>query len=193
MKICLRCNLSKELIDFCNRAGELDGKHRYCKLCMKKETDLYYQEKRKYQAKDYYQNYRDNNKDYMKKYIIKYYQDNKEKFRKWDIDRYKNNIQHKIKKLISIPIIRRLKSNKSKSSIKYLGCSISKYKFYLESLFTPEMNWQNHGSYWEIDHIIPLNYFDLTNEMDQFEAFNWLNTQPLTIFENRSKSDKVLF
>lgn len=196
MKICLKCNLSKELTDFCNRTGELDGKHRYCKLCMKRDNDIYYHDQRKHKAKDYYQNYRDNHKDYMKKYRSWYYPQNKHKVRIWERNRLKTDMIFRLKKSIMVHIYKFLKKHdkiKEYRTIKYLGCSIPKYKLYLESLFTPEMNWSNYGSYWEIDHIIPLNYFDIGDEMDQLEAFNWLNTQPLTIFENRSKSDKVLF
>jgi hypothetical protein len=29
---CKRCNIEKPLTDFCNRKGEVDGKHRYCKI-----------------------------------------------------------------------------------------------------------------------------------------------------------------
>lgn len=55
-----------------------------------------------------------------------------------------------------------------------------------------EMNWNNHGEVWEIDHIIPCSNFDLTKEEEQKKCFHYLNTQPLTFEENRSKSDKII-
>ena len=76
---------------------------------------------------------------------------------------------------------------------KYLGCSLENYKLYLESLFTSEMSWSNYGrkgGYWEIDHIRPTTSFDLTKEEEIKAAFHYLNTQPLPISENRSKSNK---
>ena len=49
------------------------------------------------------------------------------------------------------------------------------------------MSWDNYGTYWEIDHIKELYKFDLTQYTQQMEAFNFTNTQPLTITENRKK------
>ena len=45
------------------------------------------------------------------------------------------------------------------------------------------MNWDNYGSYWEVDHIIPLS---------KGGSFHYSNTQPLTIRENREKSDRII-
>lgn len=54
------------------------------------------------------------------------------------------------------------------------------------------MNWDNYGDYWEIDHILPLDSFDLTISENQKTAFNYKNVQPLTVFDNRSKKNKIL-
>ena len=100
----------------------------------------------------------------------------------------KNKIIHNTR----VRINKALKFNyKSLSSINLLGCSIEEYKQYLESKFTPEMSWKNYGSYWEIDHIQPCSSFDLIKEEEQKKCFHYLNTQPLTVEENRIKSDKI--
>jgi hypothetical protein len=52
------------------------------------------------------------------------------------------------------------------------------------------MSWNNHGSYWEIDHIKPCSSFDLTDIEQQKQCFHYTNLQPLTIYENRSKYNK---
>ena len=77
--------------------------------------------------------------------------------------------------------------NKHEPTLKLLGCSIKDYKLYLESKFDENMSWDNYGTYWEIDHIKELYKFDLTQYNQQMEAFNFTNTQPLTIPENRKK------
>jgi hypothetical protein len=68
---------------------------------------------------------------------------------------------------------------------------MEEYTQYLESQFTPEMNWDNYGEYWEIDHIKPIASFDLNIEENLYTCFYYLNTQPLEKTQNREKSDKI--
>jgi acyl-CoA hydrolase len=59
-----------------------------------------------------------------------------------------------MRKLISSRVISALDGkSKSKRTLEILGCTADKFRQYLESMFSPEMNWQNHGEVWEIDHI----------------------------------------
>lgn len=44
----------------------------------------------------------------------------------------------------------------------------------------------------EIDHVMPLHTFDLTNPKEVKKAFSPQNLQWLTIEENRKKSGKIL-
>jgi hypothetical protein len=60
-----------------------------------------------------------------------------------------------------------------------IGCSVKECKFYLEKLFLPEMNWENHGKVWEIDHTKPCASFDLTDIKQQQECFHYTNLKPL--------------
>jgi hypothetical protein len=53
------------------------------------------------------------------------------------------------------------------------------------------MNWENLGSYWQIDHIIPINAFNFKNTNEKYICFHWTNLQPLTCYENRFKSNKI--
>jgi hypothetical protein len=50
------------------------------------------------------------------------------------------------------------------------------------------MTMDNYGTYWTLDHILPLSKFDLTNKEEQAIAFNWKNMQP--ILDNSAKSNK---
>ena len=63
----------------------------------------------------------------------------------------------------------------------------------LEMNFTDKMNWKNYGTYWEIDHKIPIDHFikkGITNQ----KIINVLcNLQPLTYKENREKSNKLIY
>tara|TARA_B110000967_G_scaffold157213_1_gene162325 strand:+ start:5038 stop:5430 length:393 start_codon:yes stop_codon:yes gene_type:complete len=73
------------------------------------------------------------------------------------------------------------KLNKNKF-IDEIGCDIEEYFVYLEQRWDNNMSWDNYGKYWEIDHIIPIS---------KGGSFHYKNTQPLTVTENRHKSDKI--
>lgn len=82
--------------------------------------------------------------------------------------------------------------DKSISTKELVGCSMDDLKKYLESQFKVGMSWDNYGTDWHIDHIVPCAYFDLTNENHQRVCFNWRNLQPLWKKDNLSKNRKLL-
>ena len=69
-----------------------------------------------------------------------------------------------------------------------IGCTKDFFIKYIESLFTPEMNWDNYGKdkYWEIDHIIPCDKF----RGDEYDIFHYSNLRPFPISDNRKKWKK---
>jgi hypothetical protein len=83
-------------------------------------------------------------------------------------------------------------AKKTVSAVKNLGCSIEELKNYIQSKFTPEMTWDNYGSYWHIDHIRPLASFDLSDKAQAILANNFANLQPLQAIENFKKGAKCL-
>lgn len=120
---------------------------------------------------------------------------NKEKLNQYRKHKKSIDPQFKLKQILRLRLLDALKRNnttKRHSALHLLGCSIEQCKQHLESQFTPEMNWKNHGEYWEIDHIIPCDAFDLIDIEQQKQCFYYTNLQPLTISENRSKKNKIL-
>lgn len=84
-----------------------------------------------------------------------------------------------------------IKSTKAGSAVNNLGCSIEELKIYLESLFQPDMTWDNYGKNgWHIDHIKPLSKFDLSDIEQLKEGCNYINLQPLWAKDNLKKSNK---
>jgi hypothetical protein len=80
---------------------------------------------------------------------------------------------------------------KNKHTIDYLGCNCT---FYMDWILNNNINYtfENYGTEWHIDHVIPLSKFDLNDEEQQLVAFNWRNTMPLSVKENLSKNNKIL-
>jgi hypothetical protein len=75
------------------------------------------------------------------------------------------------------------------SSFEIIGCSKDDLRKHLESNFRRGMTWQNYGSYWHIDHIVPLISAKSPEEVKKL--CHWTNLQPLTAFENISKGSKM--
>jgi hypothetical protein len=72
-----------------------------------------------------------------------------------------------------------------------VGCSIEELRLHLESQFVAGMTWANYGE-WHVDHIRPCAMFDLTQDAQQRECFNWSNLRPLWGVENLRKGSKAL-
>jgi len=106
------------------------------------------------------------------------------------------DIHYMVRQKVSGRIRKALKNgygDKSKSCLKYIGCSIPQLRKHLEQQFQDGMTWDNHGD-WHIDHIKPCAAFDLTNEDEQRQCFHYSNLQPLWAKENMTKGatwDKV--
>jgi hypothetical protein len=146
-----------------------------------KENKEYFQkwnEENKEKQREYFRKRLKNNPDYYKEYAIK----NKDKIREYDNQRRKNNIQVRLAKNLRSTLHRlvvKTKKNKSNSALKLLGCTLDYFRQHLEQQFLPEMNWENYGIIWEIDHIKPCFTFDLSKKEEQEQCFHYSNMRPL--------------
>jgi hypothetical protein len=78
-----------------------------------------------------------------------------------------------------------------KRTTEMLGCSIQEMKNHLQKQFKRGMTWENHGTHWHVDHIVPLSQFDFTNPIQAALATHYTNLQPMWAKENLSKSDRI--
>ena len=132
-------------------------------------------------------------REYRKKDTNKEYNRNRSKTDRFKFqrnkrsrERYREDIGYRIMTLMRKQMLKYIKNdNKKYDTIEYLGCNVNEWKIYLENMFDENMSWDNHGSYWDIDHIKPLSVFDFTNEDEIKVAFHYTNTQPLESFYNR--------
>lgn len=185
-KICSKCNINKDASQYGKRCG-------ICNVCtyniqkkykesnkeriQKRDIEYYHNNKEKLYAT--HKKYLENNRDKRNEYIRKY-----KKERRLNDPSFKiyENLRKRIWKCVN---------TKSNSSKMLLGCKIQFYTMWIEYTMTRDMNWDNYGTVWHIDHVNPIANFNMLDELDQRKAFNWTNTQALHINENLLKNDKI--
>ena len=79
--------------------------------------------------------------------------------------------------------------SKPSSTIDILGIDIDTYRKWIEYQMTPEMNWSNI----EIDRVKAICMFDVSDDEQLKEAFNWRNTQPLLKHDHQKKGTNFNF
>jgi hypothetical protein len=153
---------------------------------------------KRYRKTDEYKKYQDEeyqlNKEKRLAWKKEYYQNNKAERAKYMREWKEKNPKYKVQASIMTYISAALK--KQSKCIEYLGCSWDIFYKHIENQFLPEMNWENYGIIWEVDHKHPIS---------KGGSFHYTNTQPLftttKIAEsfgyvgyigNRNKSNKIL-
>jgi hypothetical protein len=81
---------------------------------------------------------------------------------------------------------------KQNKTIEYLGCNTEEFYNWMLYNFDDVLTLDNYGSFWHIDHVIPISHFNLENEHEQSIAFNWKNTMPLSAKENCTKNNRLV-
>lgn len=230
-RICNKCKIKKHEDDFVKNQGNLckvckkQGDKEYYEKNKSKiiqkgkenrinniERHSEYHKKRYLLKKDaikqYQKDYYESNKEYVLERTSKYRNKNKEIINKKRRDKdlpYFRKPEHKIAHSLRHRLNKIIKYKERKihrKTISFLGCTVTKLKEHLESKFLPTMTWDNYGTYWHIDHIIPCNSFDLLIEEEQKKCFHYTNLQPLFAvtqvidgFEyigNLNKKDKLI-
>jgi len=115
-----------------------------------------------------------------------------ESHRKYQLERRHRDLQFRLAGNLRARIGESLKKNhKNGSSVKDLGCSIEKFKDYIEKQWSLGMSWENYGKNgWHMDHIIPLASVNLANRTQFLKVCHYTNYQPLWASENIKKSNK---
>lgn len=119
----------------------------------------------------------------------------KEKYRKYTKMRRKTDPYYRLKRLVGRAVwgaIKKLGKEKNGSVFKFLPYSPAQLKVHLEGFFNNAngFTWENHGSVWHIDHVIPQDMFRYTT-MDSKEFRDcWAlsNLMPVTKSFNYSKN-----
>jgi hypothetical protein len=178
-KICKECNEEKNFSKFRKN-------RKLCKECEKKYCKEYRQSDI---GKKKAQDWSKNNKEKHQKLIADWYQNNKQKINEKYNERRKTDFQFKLrincKRRISLVI------TKNRSTDKYVGCDSADLSEWLKFCFDNTMTIENYGEIWHIDHVIPVDTFNLKKEEEQMICFNWKNLSPASINFNLTKNKNL--
>jgi len=161
-----------------------------------------YREKNKSKIIERCKRYREKNKENIKSKAKAYYYEqiscveSKEKYlqkyQHYIKKRKRNDINFKLRQVLRSRIFDAIKRNstisRSRLTAELLGCSIQECRHHIEKQWLPGMSWENHThTGWHIDHIKPVNTFDLTDPEQQKQCFHYTNLRPLWAKDNKTR------
>ena len=183
-KTCVKCEETKPHTEFRHNCKK-------CKECKRSDEREY--RRRTTKAKEWCEN----NKERMAELQKNWYETNKPYIREKEQERIKNDpifcaIKEHRRQLNSFF---RLKKKYSSQ----LQISQKMFRKWLEFQFDEGMCMDNYNIYWQLDHTIPLfTLYDSNPASDIIEEedaklglFEWYNIAPLSIHENRQKSNSI--
>jgi hypothetical protein len=208
-KKCLKCDIVKNIDFFSKDKSRKDGRHPYCKECVKIVSKPYFdshKEEAIERTREWTLNNKERQEEYnsredvklrKKEYMTQYRKTHKERkretSRQYEAKRSKEDIEYKILNSLRKRLGSAIRGNqKSGSAIKDLGCSISQFRAHIESLFQPGMTWDNWGlgyGKWQLDHKEALCLFDLTDREQFLKANHYTNLQPMWYEDHLIKTE----
>ena len=210
IKTCSNCNVEKQLSEFSISPANKSGFYSWCLVCSRKKYKEQTKNIEEYNkndvktctkcnksktvlenfrikhSKDGYSNLcKDCDKDYRKSVAKELYQKKKHKLN--------TNIQFKLSERIRCRLrilLDNIKIKKPKTD-KLIGCSLDNFVKHLDKSFYEEITFDNYGTIWHLDHIIPCDWFDLS-DINQLQACtHYTNLQALIINDNLIKSNRL--
>ena len=200
MKQCTKCNLNKSIDNY--RAYNTTSHSNTCKSCANEMDKIRKIKARKIKSETVLATCEKCNEEKTLKHFSKLKKFYKRKIcfscypiflteqkNEWCRNERACNANYRIKKSIAARL--RAVLEKNSSTMNYIGCNIQYLREWFEFNFTSEMNWENYGSFWSIDHVIPVCKFDLTDETQKLQCWNWTNLMPVSIVYNSSKRQNI--
>jgi len=84
-----------------------------------------------------------------------------------------------------------LEKKSSERYAPYFGLDIENFRKWFELQFQNELTWENFGSSWQFDHIVPVTYFDFSNEDDLKLCWNFINIRAEKLLLNKNRSNRI--
>jgi hypothetical protein len=84
-----------------------------------------------------------------------------------------------------------LEKNKSSFYAPYFGLDINSFRQWIELQFDEDVNWENFSQAWQLDHIVPVAYFDFENEDDMKLCWNFVNIRVEKLQLNKNRGNRI--
>ena len=127
----------------------------------------------------------------------KWRSENQDKVRAYRViseKRRRADARNRISMNISRSIRTHIKGNKKRACWEsVVGFTSKELRRHLERGFGPGMTWDNYGTFWNIDHIVPISAFNFSSQSDHDFKLCWSlkNLRPLKVSENNKKRARV--
>ncbi len=186
-RTCLECHRLR--CEKC-RPDRREYHRRYIKQWRLDNPEIAREHERRSQVKNrvkknaYSREYGRRNRKWFTEYNRRWLKANPDKWRQ-----YESRPKRKLENILRVRLRKALKrGTKTGSAVRDLGCSIQEFRKYIESQFSPNMSWDNHGTLWQLDHKRCLASFDLSDREQLLQACNFSNFQPLLKSDHRLKT-----
>lgn len=201
MKSCTKCKMAYSFDFFYKSSNFKDGLHPHCKDCKKKSDKERYERKKELICKQTRERYKLNQDRERAAAKIRYEKsiatdDGRrhvlDRKNAWAKQKAITDPSYRVNRSVSREISRQI-NKKGKSYLKYVNYSIPELMLHLERQFDKNMSWDNYGSYWHIDHIVPKSSFKIKEIGDEDFLACWAlaNLRPLEAIKNISKGSKI--
>jgi hypothetical protein len=173
-----------------------------------------YREKNKEKLRAKTKEFREKNREKIKKEKQRYFQENKEKINEYrrknkertKLHRRKYHVEYEKERKQTDPAYKAMKLSRRRiaHAMKRIGlkketkigtfeqrfsCSREVFENRIASQFVNGMTWQNWGTLWQLDHILPLSCAKTLNEVLMLNHYT--NLRPLLSIDNKAKGDNL--
>lgn len=182
LKVCTDCKLPKDKTEYHKNSNKYDGITNVCRLCNNIRNKVYRDrnvEKEKLRRRGKYLK----NKD-REIQLGNVYKKNRRK-----VDSAYRLLQNL--RVRHYQAVKASSLNKTFRTTDLLGCTSIELKKYIESKFTNDMNWENMGTFWHIDHVYPLSKINWDNIEEVKKVCHYTNLSPMIAVDNIRKGNKI--
>jgi len=158
-KTCTSCLIEKPYQEFRNQSNTKDGLTSYCQKCIQDKRKVKYAQDQNYKEKCVKQvkAWQSKNRPHMKSQQKQYSQNNP-----WA--RLSGSLTKRLKRKTGL--------------ISKVQLKPAEFKAYIESLWLPDMTWENYGKLWEVVRIKAIIEFDLHNPAEVVKINHYTNLTP---------------